>query len=241
MMSQRPKLTLPKVRKLTDPLEDQPFDLGVFDVLLPCRQFDIVHKVAVLGQLSMTGEFLLRLLYSVEGIGELEACSFFGFDERELAWVLQEAEEAGHIVRKEGRLWLSVSGRNLFREGSKEPQIHEVEKRTWTVGFDLFALAPIERQALSRFEMGLPELQIEDVERISGARKLIGPAFRKFFGEIQSRSGLDNIKKQSLYSVDDVVPSDRFSSIVRIVAKSKAARPGLPEPDPFCLARRVRA
>ena len=148
-----------------------------------------------------------------------------------LGWVLQEAEEAGHIVRKEGRLWLSLTGRGLFREGSKEPQIHDVEKRTWTVGFDLFALAPAHREPLGRFEMGLPELKTDDVERVSGAGKLIGPAFRKFFWEIQSRYGSADMKKQSLYSVDDVVPNERFSSVVRIVAKSKAGRPGLPEPD----------
>jgi hypothetical protein len=230
-MSQRPKLTLPKLRKLADSIEDQRFDLGVFDVLLPCRKFDIVHKVAVLGRLSMTGEFLLRLLHSVEGLEEAEARTFFGFDERELGWVLREAEEAGHIVRKEGRLWLSLTGRGLFREGSKEPQIHEVEKRTSTIGFDLFALAPADREPLSRFELALPELKAEDVEKVSGAGKLIRTAFRKFYGEILSRYGTDNMKKQLLYSVDDVVPNERFSSVVRIVARSKAGRPGLPEPD----------
>jgi hypothetical protein len=230
-MPRYPKLAVPNLGKAADALEDQPFDLGVFDVLLPCRQFDIGHKVAVLGRLSMTGEFLLRLLHSVEGLDESEARIFFGFDERELGWVLKEAEEAGHIVRKEGRLWLSLTGRGLFRDGSKEPQIHQVEKRNWTVGFDLFALAPADRAPLSRFEMALPELKIEDVGRVSSAGKLIDPAFRKFFGEIQSRYGSENMKKQSLYSVDDVVPNERFSSIVRIVAKAKARRPGLPEPD----------
>ena len=117
----------------------------------------------------MTGEFLLRLLHSVEGLDESEARTFFGFDERELGWVLREAEEAGHIVRKEGRLWLSLTGRGLFREGSKEPQIHEVEKRTSSVGFDLFALAPAHREPLSRFELALPELKAEDIEMQQGA------------------------------------------------------------------------
>lgn len=230
-MAQRPKLTLPKLRPVIDPLADQPFELGVFDVLLPCRQFDVVHKVAVLGRLSMTEEFLLRLLHSVEGLAESEVRAFFGFDEHELAWVLKEAEEAGHVVRKEGRLWLSLMGRALFKENEAEPQVHEVEKRTWTVGFDLCALAPATRDPMSRFEMALPELKIDDIDRVSSAGKEIRPAFRRFFREIQTRYGSHDIKRHSLYSVDDVVPNDRFPSVVRIVAKSRAAKPGVPEPD----------
>jgi hypothetical protein len=39
------------------------------------------------------------------------------------------------------------------------------------------------------------------------------------------------MKKRSLYSVDTVTAGERFSSIVRVLAKSKVGRPGFPEPD----------
>ena len=179
----------------------------------------------------MTEEFLLRLLHSVDGINERDIGSFFGFDERETGYVIREAEEAGHVTRKEGRLWLTIIGRGLFRDGSEEPQIYEVEKRTTTVGFDLLAIAPAQRKLLGRFEVALPELRAEDAEKVSGAGKLVSIAFRRFYGEIRARYGAEQLKKRSLYSIDNVVAGERFSSIIRVLAKSKVGRPGFPEPD----------
>jgi hypothetical protein len=151
MNAARAKLTLPKLRRPDDAAEDRPFELGIYDFLLPCRHFVVSHKVAELAGVSMTAEFLLRLLNSVEGMNERDIGSFFGFDERETGYVIREAEEAGHVTRKEGRLWLTIMGRGLFRDGSEEPQIYEVEKRTTTVGFDLLAIAPAQREIAEPF------------------------------------------------------------------------------------------
>lgn len=50
---------------LVDPEDDRPIELAVYDVLLPCRNFLIDHKVAVLGRTSLTTEFLLRFVKAV--------------------------------------------------------------------------------------------------------------------------------------------------------------------------------
>ena len=49
---------------LDDTDEEREIELAVYDVLLPCRRFAMAYKVAVLGQVSLTAEFLLRLLKS---------------------------------------------------------------------------------------------------------------------------------------------------------------------------------
>jgi len=57
--------------------------------------------------------------------------------------VLAEAEAPGYVERRDGRLWLTVAGDGLFRDGSSEPQIFAVEPRRREVGFDLIiACAP---------------------------------------------------------------------------------------------------
>jgi hypothetical protein len=69
-----------KGQGLVAPEDDRSIELAVYDVLLPCRMFQIDHKVAVLGRTSLTTEFLLRLVKAVPGISQEDAAAFFGFD-----------------------------------------------------------------------------------------------------------------------------------------------------------------
>ena len=61
MVAKKPVLHL-KSHGLVDPEDDRPIELAIYDVLLPCRNFLIDHKVAVLGRTSLTTEFLLQLV-----------------------------------------------------------------------------------------------------------------------------------------------------------------------------------
>ncbi len=230
MTASRPKLSLPKYRAVEE-THDGLFDVAVYDVLLPCRQFVVRHKVTEAGRVSMTAEFLLRLLHSADGIDERDFGTFFGFDLTERSYVIREAEEAGYIARRNGRLWLTTIGRGLFRIGTDEPQIYEVEQKTITAGFDLLALAPATWDSLGRFELNLPELKIADTDKVAGARKLVPEAFRKFYLEFAPKFRSVSSKPRFLYSVDHVDPGNRFSSVVRVVAKSRIRQPGFPEPD----------
>lgn len=204
--------------------------VGIFDLQLPARQFFVQHKVAEVGDISLTTEFLLRLLHSADGMPEETAALFFGFDANEMAYVVRDAETRAYISRSEGRIWLSDAGHALFKEGDK-PQIYDVQKKTERVGFDLLALAPCDREPLSEFERALPELAIRDPSLVANASKHVPEVFRRFFGEISSRRDRDAADqlKRSLYSVDDVVAGDRFSAVVQFVALASVRRPGEPE------------
>lgn len=214
---------------LVDPDADRPMQLGVYDVLLPCRQFLIDHKVAVLGSVSLTAEFVLRLVRSIEGISEEDTASFFGFDRRDMSFVLNEAEVHGYVVRQDGRLWLTKAGESLFRAGSRYPEIFEVEQRREKTGFDLIALAPQEFTPLDEFQRRLPEFKLADAGVVSSATSHVPQAFRRHYSEFARRKDIS--AKRSLYSIDDVSAADRFSSTVRISVLSTGLRPSLAEPD----------
>lgn len=211
--------------------EDVPVQVGMFDLLLPSRRFNVKHKVAVLGEVSLTTEFLLRLLFAVDGIPERDAASFFGFNENEMAFVVNEAESRAYIFREGGRLWLTDAGHELFKGGDR-PQIFEVEKRSERVGFDLLSLSPVEWAFLGGFEGSLPELPVRDAELAANASRQVPESFRRYYGEIASKRDRDvtETAKRSLYSVDDVVPGDRFSAVVPVVAVSSTRRPSDPQP-----------
>ncbi len=226
----RPLLTLPG-RGLIDPAEDRTLPIGVYDVLLPCRKFRIDHKVAVLGRVSLTAEFLLRLLRSLEGLAEQDAAAFFGFDRREMSYVLGEVEELGFVERREGRLWLTMQGHSLFRDGSPHPEIFDVEKRSETVGFDLLSLAPQQIRFLENFERRLPELSLVDAGQVSSAASRIPQSFRRFYSELASRREQPLSGKKSLYSIDAVSAVDRFQSTVRIVLAASGMQPSRAEVD----------
>jgi hypothetical protein len=228
----RDVLTLSKSRiPSADGKDEARVLVGLFDVLLPSRQFVVHHKVAELGQVSMTTEFLLRLLHSVDGMDEQDVARFLGFNNGELAFVVNEAESRSHVLRKDGRIWLTDAGYALFKESDK-PQIFEVQKRTEKVGFDLLSMAPVDRDNLSEFELTLPELDVSDDQTVASAGRVVPDAFRRFYSEIVGRRERDPAVgiRRSLYSVDEVVPADRFSSVVPILAFATLQKPGEPEP-----------
>jgi hypothetical protein len=229
-IQKRPLLHL-KSQGLVEPEADRPVELAIYDVLLPCRNFLIDHKVAVLGRTSLTTEFLLRLVKAVPGISEEDAAAFFGFDAREMSFVLAEAEIPGFIERRDGRLWLAAAGEGLFRDGGAEPEIFAVESRRQRVGFDLISLAPERPRYLSEFERGLPELAIVDEEAAGSAAVRIPQAFRRYFFEIPDPQGREKGEKKELYSVDPVTSKDRFLSTVRAVVRAQAAYPSSEESD----------
>jgi hypothetical protein len=95
----------------------------------------------VRGRTSLTTEFLLRLVKAVPGISQEDAAAFFGFNLREASFVLAEAEGFGFVARRDGRLWLTVTGDGFFRHGCAEPDIFAAEPRRKDVGFDLWLRA----------------------------------------------------------------------------------------------------
>lgn len=229
----RKTLSLPKGKGANADLveEEKSIPVGLFDVLLPSRQFVVHHKVAEVGQASLTTEFLLRLLYSVDGMEEQDVALFFGFDAPEMAFVVNEAESRAYVSRKNGRIWLEDAGYALFKDAEK-PQIFEVQKRTEKVGFDLLSMSPCERDYLSEFERSLPELDIRDAQLAATASKNVPDAFRRHYREIVGRKDRDPAAgvKKSLYSIDEVIASDRFPSVVPVLAVVNVRKPGEPEP-----------
>lgn len=205
--------------------------VGLQDVLLPGRQFLVSHKVAVLGDVSLTTEFLLRLLHSVGDMDEADVASFFGFDDREMKFVVGEAESRAYVERSGGVIALTEAGYSLFKADDR-PMIFEVQSATENVGFDLISLAPCERDRLAPFESAFPELDLRDAHVASAASKAVPDAFRRHFTEICGRRDRDAsaAAKKALYSVDDVVAGDRFSSVVTIALTASSMRPSSPEP-----------
>jgi len=120
---------------------DRPMEIAAYEVVLPCRRFGVSYKLAVLGRVSLTTEFLLRLLKATGELEETKAAAFFGFDHRDMAFVVDEAESLGYIEREDGRLRLTIAGTELFRGGSESPEIYEIEQRRDNFVFDLLCLA----------------------------------------------------------------------------------------------------
>ena len=230
----RPILSLrkDKVADVEHADDDKRIVIGLFDVLLPSRQFIVHHKVASLGQVSLTTEFLLRFLYSLDGTEEDNVAQFFGFDASEMAFVVNEAESRAYVFRRNGQIFLTDAGYSLFKDGDK-PQIIEVQKRIEKIGFDLLSMSPCERDHLSDFEYVLPELEILDEQMAATASKIVPDAFRRHYREIVGRKERDVAAglKKSLYSIDEVVASDRFSAVVPVLVLAQIRKPGEPEPS----------
>ena len=55
----------------------RPLEVAVYNTILPCRRFVVSYKLAVLGRVSLTTEFLLRLLKATDGLDETKAATFF--------------------------------------------------------------------------------------------------------------------------------------------------------------------
>jgi hypothetical protein len=83
-MTNKPRrtLTIAPVREgLIDATEDGPLQLAILDLSLPCRRFIVEHKVADVGKVSVTAEFLLRFVRAMETCTEEAVQSFFGYSQ----------------------------------------------------------------------------------------------------------------------------------------------------------------
>ncbi|MDX1146841.1 hypothetical protein GOL39_30365 [Sinorhizobium medicae] len=230
MVEKRPILTLKPASEVASAEEDVRIDLHTYDVLLPCRRYEISYKVALLGSISPTLEFLVRLLKSVDGIDEDEARSFFGYSRTEMEYVLSEGVAPGYVERRDSRLWLTTAGEGLFSEGGDEPAIFAVERRRKEYGFDQLSLSPERCIALDRLEMLLPDLSVDNPFGGGNPSRSVGERFRYFFRELGDRQEKRS-KRRSLYSIDGVVPSDRYQIPVRIKVYCQTSSPTVPEID----------
>lgn len=230
--STRKKLTLRRPGEgLIDESEERPLQLATIDVTLPCREFYVDHKIADVGRVSVTAEFLLRFVHSVGSCSEEAIQAFFGYNRREMAYVLHEVEDADYVQRSDGRISLTRTGLGLFRPGIEEPLIYEVEKKSAKVAFDLLSLAPAERRFLSYFDRSLPELPLTEPKQVSKATEAVPTSFRRYFREFAPKLDANATARRSLYSIDRVSAGDRFSTIVRIKLVSTGMRPSVPEID----------
>ena len=228
----RKKLTLGQVREgLVDESEDGPLPLVTLDLALPCRSFVVDHKVADVGMVSVTAEFLLRFIRSMGRCTEEAAQSFFGYNRREMAYVMHEVEDADYVERLDGRISLTPTGSSLFRIGVEEPLIYDVERKSARVSFDLISLAPADKKFMSFFERNLPELPLKDSKQVSSAAELVPTSFRRFFREIAAKIDPNATARRSLYSIDTVSADERFSTLVRVRLVSTGLKPSLAEID----------
>jgi len=211
--------------------EDRKVELGVYDLLLPCRRFEVSYKVAVLKEVSPTLEFLLRLVKSIPGIGESDVREFFGYSRPEMEYVLSEATMPAYVERHEGRLWLTLAGEGLFSEGERGPSILTVEDRDGSFGFDLLSLSPERPRRLDETERWLPDIGLEEDDAAGNASKRIPDRFRRFFREFSERRDREQVQRRDLYSVDDVKPGERYQIAIRVRVHAQASSPTMGELD----------
>ena len=192
------------------------------EVRLPCRSFRIAYKVSENSEFSLATEFLLRLLRNADGMLEEAVGEFFGFTADEIRFVVDHVENAGYVHRGGGRVYLSDSGHALFA-GGDEPRLFEVNSKQELFDFDLVAFAPADpRKILTKYEYELPELSLNLSQETGQASQRIFQAFAKYFQEFRFKRGGSRLEKQSLYTVDEVQPELRYSSIipVRVVVRT---------------------
>lgn len=91
-------------------------------------------------------------------------------------------------------------------------------------------MAPCERDNLTDFERALPELDIVDAGRVGMASQEVPDAFRRHYRDYVGRKDRDVAAgvRRSLYSIDEVIPADRFSSVVPVLAVANVLKPGEP-------------
>jgi hypothetical protein len=208
---------------------EKEIEIDVIDVLVPCRKYAISYKVAELGKVSLTSEFLLRLVYTVEGVSEADVAAYFGFNDAEVAFIVNEMDSLGFLDRRQGELWLSLAGRELFKYGSDEPEIYSIEARSEQYCFDLISFAPAEADRLSSFEAALPELK-GTPEKIAVGSKNVIAAFKRYFDSVVRRTLLP-ASRQTLCTVDLVTPLKRYADATTMLVRAKADSPGIVEPD----------
>lgn len=190
--------------------------VGTIDFLLPCRDYVVDFKVADTKRLSITLEYLLRLLKLLGRLTEEELAEFFNYSQKELEFVLSEALAHDYIEWRNGEVNLSKAGRGLFSSGQNIPFSLELQSYSKRVGFDLLSLSYEQREHLSSFQRRLPELEVGDTSFVESGTKNVPSVFRKNYFEIMvSDSRLERDRK-GLYSIDKVSSGDRFSSLVTV-------------------------
>ncbi|MBZ7367934.1 hypothetical protein FMK90_24310 [Klebsiella grimontii] len=205
-------------------------DIGIYEVLLPCRRYRITFKVAEVGKVSLTTEFLLRLIHTVDGMPETAVSKFFSFEPQEMTYLLNDAVSLGYISRSAGRLWLTTAGRQLFVPWDESPQIYNVDTRTMSVGFDMLSFSPEEKTWMENFDNRLPELPIDPL--VAGnAKERIPTSFKHHFNDLTSRRQSRYDARKTLYSIDEVIPTERYTAIIPIVVKSLRSNPAQGEPN----------
>lgn len=203
--------------------------VGTIDFLLPCRDFLVDFKVADTKRLSITLEYLLRLLKLLGRLSEEEVASFFGYSRHELEFVLTEARAHGYVVWRNSEIELSRSGRALFSPGENIPYSLDLQTYSKRVGFDLISFGLESREHLSAFERYLPELEIEDTSFVESGTQDVPDVFRHNYFEIMvSDSRLEKDRKD-LYSIDKVVSSNRFSTVVSVDLRQDTENVGQPD------------
>jgi len=220
-----------KTGDLVPPEEDRRVEMYTYDVLLPCRRFEVDYKVAVLGHISPTLEFLLRLLKAADGISEDDARLFFGYNRTEMEFVVSEGLSPGYIERRANRLWLTQAGEALFSNTDDGPAIYSVESRRNVFGFDELAVAPQPMIALDQLEMGLPDLSLEVLKGRGRASKIVEERFHHFFRELGEREDRERLQRRDLYSIGAAVAGERFQVPVRIKLMAQASTPSMAEAD----------
>lgn len=230
MAEQRSTLRL-KSSELVPADEDRRVELATYDVLLPCRKYEVEYKVAVLGHVSPTLEFLLRLLKAVGGLSEEDVRAFFGYTLVEMEFVLGEAASPGYVERKDGRLWLTTAGEALFTGGDGEPAVFSVESRRSNFGFDQLSISPQQPVWLDEVEMDLPDLALDAPAGLGTASNTVRGRFHHFFRELGDRRDREQVQRKDLYSIDSVVAGDRYQVPVRLQVFSQASSPSLGEID----------
>ncbi|WP_458762508.1 hypothetical protein [Cupriavidus basilensis] len=200
-------------------LESKEILLDRFEVLLPCRNFHVSYKLTEQGGVSLTSEFLLRLLYAAEdGMDEESIATFFGFDHHEMTFVMKEVIARDYVLREDGLVRLTKVGRGLFSNNNGTPFIVTVEKRSGLFGFDLLTLCAQESRPLDRFSTGLPVLETKAQGIAPNASDHVRQtAFRRHFAEFDpARRNGTSIRQQVLYSVDSVSAEGRFLAAVPV-------------------------
>jgi len=227
----RPLLRL-KRHELLPSDEDRRVDLDIFDVLLPCRFFEVNYKVASLEQVSPTLEFLLRLVKAVPGIADEDAALFFGYSSTDIEYVLEEAVGPGYLERRGGRLWLTISGESLFKDDEEQPSIYTVEARRRSFGFDLMSIAPQVKQFLDELERTLPELPFENPSATGRVAEFVPSRFKKFFRELAYQEDRGKAARRDIYSIDPTVtPGERYQMPLRVMTFAMASNPSAVEID----------
>jgi hypothetical protein len=207
----------------TEVAEEPTVMIDRFEVVLPARLFQITYKVAEKGGISMTGEFLLRLLHAVEQMKEKDIAAFFGFDRRELNFVMTEMTAHDYITHLDGYVCLTPSGRRLFTDNSGTPQIVSVEKHTDQFGFDLISLCPQDKPHFPKYALSFPRLTIQKGERAANATREVQGLFRRHFMEFATTKR-QRQKQQYLYSVDHVIAEDKYFVTVPVRVMSKGGK-----------------